>query len=587
MSQKDVIYIDPEDEITTIIDKVKSSKSKIVALVMPKRSSVLQSTVNMKLLKRASDSSTKQLVLITGESSLLPLAGEIGLPVAKNLQSKPVIPKIDEAAEHEFDELLKVEEPGSGEDEDFDPKDAADKPVGELAEPEKAATGKTPAKPELTPRPIPLASHDDNIDDSIVLGNDEDKAGAQDEEKGANKPKNKKLKIPDFNKFRVRMALGILLLILLIVGWIVANNILPAAKIIVFTNTSKVNVSLPLNLSTTASSVNTSQLVVPAQVQSTSKSVSASAATTGQVNQGNSATGSVTLSACETGIPVGSAQSVPSGIAISSASGVTFITQANTQFSGKGHSCSNGQIGDYFVATQSTPVTAQNPGTSYNIGPTTWTVSGRGDVSGTSTNSMVGGTDNIVQTVSQADINSATQKLAPIDTSAVKATLEAALMGAGSLPMPSTLNAGTPTTSNSANAGAQADTVTVTQTTVYSMLGVQKNSLTSLIDNAVNQQINTANQSIFNSGLTSATYTASNQSATGAQVTLATTATVGPNLNVATLKGRVAGLKAGDVQNLLSGYTGVTKVTVHYSPFWVGSTPKKLNKITITFEKSS
>lgn len=49
---KDTIYIDVDDEITGIIDKVVSSKHKIVALVLPKRAAVLQSIVNMKLLKR-------------------------------------------------------------------------------------------------------------------------------------------------------------------------------------------------------------------------------------------------------------------------------------------------------------------------------------------------------------------------------------------------------------------------------------------------------------------------------------------------------------------------------------------------------
>jgi len=200
---------------------------------------------------------------------------------------------------------------------------------------------------------------------------------------------------------------------------------------------------------------------------------------------------------------------------------------------------------------------------------------------------MTGGTDNIVQTVSQADINSATQKLATIDTASVKSSLETALTTAGSDPIPATLNAGTPSTATSANVGAQANTVTVTQTTAFSMLGAQQSALNGLINNTVNQQINKSTQSIFNSGLASATYTASGASATGAQVNLTTSATVGPNLNAAKLKSLVAGKKAGDVQSLLAGYTGVTKVTVHYSPFWVSSTPKKLNKITIVFEKGS
>ena len=56
---KDTIYIDVDDEITAIIDKVITSKHKIVALVLPKRAVVLQSIVNMKLLKRTADEAKK------------------------------------------------------------------------------------------------------------------------------------------------------------------------------------------------------------------------------------------------------------------------------------------------------------------------------------------------------------------------------------------------------------------------------------------------------------------------------------------------------------------------------------------------
>src|SRR5690606_14099634 len=62
------------------------------ALVLPKRATVLQSIVNMKLLKKAAQGAKKNLVLITSESGLLPLAGAAGLHVAKSLQSKPEIP---------------------------------------------------------------------------------------------------------------------------------------------------------------------------------------------------------------------------------------------------------------------------------------------------------------------------------------------------------------------------------------------------------------------------------------------------------------------------------------------------------------
>ena len=102
-ASKDTIYIDIDDDITSIIDKVTQSKNKIVALVLPKRATALQSIVNMKLLKRSGDSNKKKLVLITSEAGLLPLAGAVQLYVAKTLQSKPDIPKAPNVPSHEVD----------------------------------------------------------------------------------------------------------------------------------------------------------------------------------------------------------------------------------------------------------------------------------------------------------------------------------------------------------------------------------------------------------------------------------------------------------------------------------------------------
>jgi len=71
---KDVIYIDVEDDITAIIGKVKDAKQKIVAVVPPKRMGVLQSAVNLRLLGRAAEQSNKRIVLISNNAALAALA---------------------------------------------------------------------------------------------------------------------------------------------------------------------------------------------------------------------------------------------------------------------------------------------------------------------------------------------------------------------------------------------------------------------------------------------------------------------------------------------------------------------------------
>ena len=103
--KKEVIYIDIEDDITQVIEKVNAAKSKIIAVVLPKKFPVLQSSVNMKLLKKASDQKDKKVVLVTNDKGLLPLAGAAGMYVADTLKSRPFIPEseIDDAI-NEIDE---------------------------------------------------------------------------------------------------------------------------------------------------------------------------------------------------------------------------------------------------------------------------------------------------------------------------------------------------------------------------------------------------------------------------------------------------------------------------------------------------
>ena len=96
---KDVIYIEPEDDITDILANIKSAKNKIVALVPPKKAGVLRSAVNFKLIAKTARQNDKTVVLITADESLRRLASSVAMPTAKTLQSKPRLPDEDDAAE--------------------------------------------------------------------------------------------------------------------------------------------------------------------------------------------------------------------------------------------------------------------------------------------------------------------------------------------------------------------------------------------------------------------------------------------------------------------------------------------------------
>ena len=112
---KDVIYIEPEDDITDIILKIENSKEKIVALVPPKKAGVFRSVVNIKLIAKAGVSSEKSVVLVTVDPSITKLAAATKLPVAKNLQSAPSVPKIDEEDSDDTSEKAELVEDKDGE----------------------------------------------------------------------------------------------------------------------------------------------------------------------------------------------------------------------------------------------------------------------------------------------------------------------------------------------------------------------------------------------------------------------------------------------------------------------------------------
>ncbi len=559
-NSKETVYIDVDDEITSIIDKVREAKGKIVALVLPKRATVLQSIVNMKLLKRTAGEAGKNLVLVTTEAGLLPLAGLVGLHVADTPSSRPNIPpKPDQPSE----EPEAIEEPlmvadNSGSEAEFDMDEAANIPIGELASSAGAAAVSSEVDEELV------------MDDAL-----------SDKPNVSPVKKNKKLAIPNFDKFRLRIILGALLLILIAAGWYFAATVLPKATVSIETNSQIVKSNLSLTLDTAAKVVDVQNKILPATAQTVQKSYSQQVATTGQQNNGAKATGSVTLQSSVCSLPAQKPADIAVGSSVQS-NNHTYITQEKSSFSNPQLS-SDGKC--FIYTSNATSITALKGGTDYN---TSTSADFTGPNGTTGTGSATGGTDAIVKIVAQADIDSAKAQIAAQDTSKVKQELESDLQAKGILPIVVTYVAGSQQVTTSANVGDAADTVTVTSVVPYTMLGIQTSDLKQIVVASVDAQIDTSKQKILDDGIAHAQYTIQDAATpTSAIVSAQIQSVAGPELNVASLKQQVAGKKSGDVKSAIGGLPGVTKVDVHYSPFWVTSAPTNTNKITIHIAKPS
>jgi len=554
---KETIYVDVDDEITAIIDKVASAKGKIVALVLPKRSVVLQSIVNMKLLKRTADTADKNLVLITTEAGLMPLAGAVGLHVASTPTGKPSIPPAPAATDdgpEDIDEPLNIVDGTAGDD--FDARAVGDTSIGELA-------GK-PAAADTADEPIDMA----------IEG-----AAAATAARVVKPKKNRKLRVPNFDSFRKKTVLAVVVVVLLVVAGIFAVVVLPKATIAIKTDSSTIPTNLNLSLDTAAKQLDETTNTVPATLQSQQKTGSQQAPATGQQNNGQKASGSVTLSVRKCS-GSGTPQPLPTGSSVTSG-GKTYILQDKVVFS-------HVDASDYPCVTfagDETDIIALKGGAEYNTDDDATFTAANG---AKGTGSADGGTDVIVKIVTQSDIDGAASKMTAADTDKVKQQLVAGLQSKGLLAVPATFLAGDPKVTTSAKAGDAADTVTVTTVTTYTMLGVQKADIKKLVTKNVNDQIDKGKQVILDDGVANAKFSATAPATTmGANVSMQVKSRAGPQLDTDSLKTQLAGKKRGDIVTQLKRIPGVTDVEVRYSPFWVHTVPDKTSKVTITIDKES
>lgn len=582
---KDTIYVDIDDDITSIIDKVATSKHKIVALVLPKRASTLQSIVNMKLLKRSGDTHKKQVVLITSEANLLPLAGAVKLHVAKTLQTKPAIPAAPKVPSDDvdLDDSHDVLDQADDEDEledakTDDPEIDKKKPVGELS---GAAAGAASGSVKPLAQGAQETIEIDDDGDITDVDPKQDKKAAK-----AQKKAGKKLAIPNFNQFRTRLMIGGGVFVLLIIFWIFAAFVMPRARIVINTDNISVDTEVAFTANTRDTDFDADKALLPAIEKSVKKTDSEKVPATGKKNVGEKATGTVSLQLTDCSQ---NKVTVPAGTAVAN-NGLNFIIQQDIVFRSYlvGGICAN--TADFAVddTTATVKVTAQNPGDQFNIsGGRKFTVAGFGNVTSYDSSAMSGGTNREVTIVSANDIESAKQKMTDKSKEAATSELKKQLEDVSMFAIVETLNAAAPEITPAPAVDSEASEVTVTSVTTYTMLGVKRGDLKTLVENEAKKKIDTSKQSIGNDGLDDAVFTVKPRDPASQQITVQSTVSTGAQDNQDELKKLIVGKKKGEIQQILGARPGVKSVDVFYSPFWVYKAPSSASKITIEFKQAT
>lgn len=536
MSKKDTIYIDVDDDITTIIDRVKSSKEQIVALVLPKRASTLQSSVNMKLLKRSAEQSKKNPVLITSEPALMPLAAASQIHVAPNLQAAPAIPPMpDDEPEPE---------PEASEEVAMGP----DTTVGDAMG--KSKDKSQPDKPKRKPDKPSAKS-----------------AGGEGEKSG-------KPKVPNFRKFRKWMILGGAALVLLIGFLIWAIFFAPKATVAVKTETSDLAKTVDFTADTGADAIDLDGSVLPAVSKEIEKTDTEKVPATGQKDKGKKASGTVDLQNCAFG---SGKTNIPSGTGISSG-GLTYLTQKSVTLPADvlvGGKCQ--------TKTVSVGVVAQESGEQYNVSSKSYSVSGHKDVVAVGS-AMSGGTTNVVKVVSNADINGAKKVLEAKQEDAT-GELADALEEDGYVPIKESIDSNSEY-AETPKAGTEASEATVVATVKHTMLGVKEDDFKELVKKSVEDDIDTATQTVLGFGLDQASFEIGDKpSESQTVISMKSTLVIGPDLKVDEIKSAIAGKSKDDAESVLKDRPGFSDSTVETKPFWVKNVPGNVDKIEVVVEK--
>jgi hypothetical protein len=548
---KDVIYIDVDDDVTAIIGKIKMAKEKIVALVPPKRAGSLQSAVNLRLIDRMARAEKKKLVLITNNQALVALAASAKIPVAKNLQTKPEIAEVAALVVDDGDDII----------------DGSQLPVGDHAKTVKVRDGTAIAS---SMRSDDIDATDLDIDGETVTG----PVAASTVAKSAmakSAKKSQKPKIPNFDTFRKKLLLGIVgggALVALLV-WMF--GFAPAATVIITASTTPAPVSSSITLGGTVAT-DFSKGIVSSAAQQTQTNEVVDFEATGQKDVGEAATGTIRFSTDDASTAINGA-TIPAGTKLTSSTGLVFSTDAAVVISSSNYK--NAQV----------DVTATESGTKFN-GATGQLSGAPAKISAAFVEAAAGGTTIVVRVVSAGDVERAKGQLVGAATDAQKAELKKKFVN-GELIIDSsfTVTRGAIVSAPALGAEAADGKAKLTVPTTYAIQAVSKTDLETYLRKSLESNVDDKDtQKVYNTGVNGATISNFRKDGEAMLASVNAKGSVGPIIDEAGIKEQVKGKRYGEVQEALGTMNGIKSVDVKFSYFWVRTVPNNLDKITIQFK---
>ena len=394
------IYLEPDEEITSIIDRLSKVEGSKIAVVVPKNSTMFQSLVNLKLLARQAQKLGKEVAIISNNKVGSRLAKQVGLETYASLGTVSNTPTATSVSEPkpstepagadvlpdgtpvhryspEMGQLVTNDESSSEESEPEQDEQAVSKPEpSEEILPEVELKKPEVADEQIASSPAPLREEPVS---SVPVG----------------LPSIVSRGIQSHREFVFPWKSAIAAVVMVLVAAVITFLFLPKATVTLTFPAKLLSESFALLAKTDTSS---SEGVISGNLLTVEKTSTKEITSTGKKDVGTKATGNISVKNCEDT----NSHALSAGTKATSG-GKVFVTASTVtipagQFSGGGTVCNS--------TTVSVSISASDAGETYNLSGATFALSGLASrISGTGTTS--GGTTKQITVLSQDDVNKA------------------------------------------------------------------------------------------------------------------------------------------------------------------------------------
>ncbi|GEM_PF-5252100 len=566
------IYLALDEEITGVVEKLRQEESNSVTLIVPKGAAIMQSVVNVRLLKKKADELKKQLGLVTTDPIGKHLATQVGIPVYHTIQDVPekgvaaprsktaasALKSSQEQPEHVNVKRYDAEETKTGDEQKVDNEKVQDAVQEEIVLAQGLEDEGRVDNDAVPPDDAPDA--DEGAE--VIIGREvqeEDQPTDHHEPRQRLRPSRRPVAIPAW----LPRVLAVAIIVLVAASGIVIA-VIPEATVTLHVPTEALKKSITLLVDTGAVAQDSTTL--PGIAHEVSAETSGTAKATGKKQVGEKAKGVITISNSWSS----EAQSLPKNSGLVSDKGLVFRTQADATIPGATSQIKNGQV----IVTPGTvdvAVVADQPGEQYNIGSSNFSIQGysgekASKITGHSDKAMAGGTTKELTVVAEKDITDAKADAQGKLQAAIVSSLKQSIP-ADEILVTQTAGDVTYTTPDHAT-NDEADEVTIKAVTKATGITTRKHAIEAALTTLFKDGLGTT-KSVILPEVSEITWAVTSPGSGKYELKKELEGQIVTNIDSNAVKARVRGRKAAQITETLKSDFGANDVeVVHTPPAW-------------------